>query len=97
VILDNIGSGSFSKVFRARHRVDNEIYCIKSVFKSRITCRELLTLLIQEIEIGRTVTHHNLCALHYLYEDDKCIYLVMENVLGVTLLDMLSKNNGIAE
>jgi serine/threonine protein kinase len=49
-------------------------------------------LLTQEIVIGRTLDHESVCKLHFVYEDDTIVFLVMESIEGATLVEMLASD-----
>ena len=39
-IINQIGTGAFSKVFKVRRKIDNEIYALKEVNLSSLTDKE---------------------------------------------------------
>jgi serine/threonine protein kinase len=76
--------------------IDGKQYCVKSIYKERITCKQLHSLLIQEIEIGRNVKHENICLVVSVYEERRMVHLVMEYIDGDNLLDLLL-DSGVLE
>jgi serine/threonine protein kinase len=53
--------------------------------------------LTQEIDIGRSVKHENVCGLFSIYEEDELVHLVMEYVEGETLLAVLLASGELFE
>jgi serine/threonine protein kinase len=45
-LISKLGDGSFADVFQAESRLDGQLYCIKTIYKERITCEELKSLLV---------------------------------------------------
>jgi len=71
-----LGKGHFSVVHLGTHKVTNKKYAIKIIEKKRIDAREKLALR-NEIAIMKLVDHPSIIRMNDVYEDRKCIYMVM--------------------
>ena len=74
-----IGKGHFSVVHFGTHKKTNKKYAIKVVEKKRIDAREKMALR-NEIAIMKLVNHPCIIKMEDVYEDKKCIYMVMQLV-----------------
>jgi hypothetical protein len=45
-LLFALGEGSFSSVYKAKCHADGKTYCVKAIYKYRLTCDKLRRLLI---------------------------------------------------
>eukprot|EP01121_Diplochlamys_sp_Union-15-3_P021694 TRINITY_DN8915_c0_g1_i3.p1 TRINITY_DN8915_c0_g1~~TRINITY_DN8915_c0_g1_i3.p1 ORF type:complete len:485 (-),score=102.19 TRINITY_DN8915_c0_g1_i3:34-1488(-) len=85
-IFEQLGSGAFSTVHRAEHKVSGEEVAVKTMKKGAIAIKELR----REVYIMREVSgHENIIALLDIYEEEKQIHLVLELVTGGELFDKL--------
>ena len=90
-ILDFIGSGGMSTVFRARHIRLNIDVAIKSVRKSQTVN------LLAEVNILTKLNHPNLVRVIDIFEDDRLIYIVMDLVEGENLQSVINRVKVIPE
>ena len=72
-----LGKGHFSVVHLGIHRETKDECAIKIVEKSRIDAREKMSLR-NEIAMMRLVNHPCIIRMLDVYEDKKCIYMVMQ-------------------
>ena len=71
-----LGKGHFSVVHLGVHKQSKEKFAIKIVEKKRIDAREKMALR-NEIAIMKLVNHPCIISMEDVYEDKKCIYMVM--------------------
>ena len=92
----NLGSGHFGVVKLGISKLGNSLkVAIKSVVKDRI--KEELQNLQRELMILKTVDHPNIIKLYEVFEDEKCIHIVMEYCSGGELFDRLEKKGRYSE
>ena len=87
--LQELGRGSYAKVFQVQNIKSKEIYACKELVKNKIND---LSKFRDEINIMSKCDHPNIIKLYEIYEDSRYIELVMEQCLGGSLLDRLLKN-----
>jgi len=90
-ILEKLGEGSFGKVYKARHKLTNVIYAIKSIDKLNKNNQVGKPYFRREIEIMYKVNHPNIVRLYGHFEDDFNIYFVLEYIPKGNLYTILSK------
>ena len=90
-ILEFVGKGGMSTVFKARHVRLNTIVAIKSVRKDQTVD------LAAEVSILTKLNHPNLVRVFDIFEDDKLIYIVMDYVEGEDLQHIIQREKVIPE
>ncbi|KAF4671977.1 hypothetical protein FOL47_001064 [Perkinsus chesapeaki] len=83
-----IGSGYNGPVRLATNRRLNKQFAVKSFKKKRVSSRKM-ALLKSEVDIYLRLDHPNIARLHEVYEDDKCVHIVMEYCRGKELYHRL--------
>lgn len=89
-LINEIGKGSFGKVFKAKSKIDKKFVAIKVLRKDKMTMKDL-QLSRNEIDIMRTCHHENVISLIESFENSSNIYIVMEYLPGGDLTDYISK------
>ncbi|KAK1444665.1 serine/threonine-protein kinase [Babesia gibsoni] len=79
-----LGKGSYGQVLKARHKETGETNAVKIIRKANI---ENAMRMKREISIMKTLDHPNIVKLLEVYEDEDCLYLVMEMCAGGELFD----------
>ena len=90
-ILDFVGKGGMSTVFKARHIRLNTIVAIKSVRKDQTID------LAAEVHILTKLNHPNLVRVYDIFDDEKLIYIVMDFVEGEDLQHIIQREKVIPE
>ena len=85
-IQDQIGSGSYGKVYEVKHKESGEIRACKQLAIKQITNYEKFML---EINILAKMDHPNIIKLFEVFEDKRYVYLVMEKCQGGELFDKI--------
>ncbi len=81
----------------AENKADNSYkVAIKVITKSKLSPEEIDALHV-EVSILQNVDHPNIVKYYETYEDDRFIYLVMENCPNGELLDKFSQNQHMNE
>ncbi|MCR5794082.1 MAG: extracellular solute-binding protein, partial [Solobacterium sp.] len=90
-ILDYIGKGGMSTVFKARHiRLDTPV-AIKSVRKDQAGD------LLAEVSILKKLNHPNLVRVIDVFEDSRLVYIVMDYIEGEDLQQVIRREKVIPE
>ena len=86
--IQELGRGSYAKVFRVQNKKTKDIYACKELAKSKINDIKKFK---NEINIMSKCDHPSIIKLYEIYEDPRYIELVMEQCLGGSLFDRLIK------
>lgn len=91
-IVEVIGSGGFSKVYRVKELKTGKHYAAKVIkHKTILSDRRGVRLMKQEIEIMRRLDHQNIVKLHEVQEISNGVVLVMEIIEGKELYEIRGK------
>uniref|UniRef100_A0A672KGP9 Myotonin-protein kinase-like n=1 Tax=Sinocyclocheilus grahami TaxID=75366 RepID=A0A672KGP9_SINGR len=90
-ILKVIGRGTFSEVALARMRNTQQVYALKIMNKWNILKRGETACYQEEQEVLLKGDRRWITELHYAFQDDNHLYLVMDYYVGGDLLTLLSK------
>ncbi|XP_039028704.1 serine/threonine-protein kinase ATG1c-like isoform X2 [Hibiscus syriacus] len=91
-----IGSGSFSIVWHARHRVHGTEVAIKEIAMGRLN-KKLQDSLMSEIFILKRINHPNIIRLHDIIEVPGKIHLVLEYCKGGDLSMFITRHGSAPE
>ena len=87
-----LGSGSFGRVFEAESQFDPAIKVAIKVLNKKKMRRSQIESIGEEVAILQTLDHPNIVTYHDTFEDDNCLYLVMEQCSGENLFDSLTSS-----
>ncbi|KAL4606620.1 hypothetical protein ACB092_09G116500 [Castanea dentata] len=96
LVGQQIGSGSFSVVWHARHRVHGTEVAIKEIATGRLN-KKLQESLMSEIFILKRINHSNIIRLHDIIEVPGKIHLVLEYCRGGDLSIYLQRHGRVPE
>ena len=71
-IIQEIGRGAFSVVYKVKSKEDNNIYCLKKINMKKTKDKE------NEINILSNLDHPNLIKFFYSFSNEEGIYIIME-------------------
>ena len=75
-----------------------ELYAIKAIDKSKAVGRKIALMMMQnEIKILRRLNHKYVMKLYEVYENNTCVYFVLEYMPGGTLFQRLQVRGMYAE
>ncbi|XP_054168735.1 calcium/calmodulin-dependent protein kinase type 1-like [Oppia nitens] len=92
---DLLGTGAFSQVYLAEHKVNNKLVAIKCIDKRALKGKE--DSLENEIKVLRKLKHTNIVQLIETFEDKNKVYLAMELVMGGELFDRIVEKGSYTE
>uniref|UniRef100_A0A0D6R144 Protein kinase domain-containing protein n=1 Tax=Araucaria cunninghamii TaxID=56994 RepID=A0A0D6R144_ARACU len=96
VVFEQIGSGSFSVVWHAKHKFTVHEVAIKEISTGKLQ-RKLLQSLQSEIEILQKINHPNITRLYEIIEDTGKIYLCLEYCPGGDLSTYIQNHGRVSE
>lgn len=91
-IIDVVGSGGMSVVYRARCHVLNRYVAIKVLKPEFSEDRNFVTKFRVEAQAAAGLSHPNIVNVYDVGEDDGIYYIVMELVEGITLKEYIQHN-----
>ncbi|XP_044508804.1 serine/threonine-protein kinase ATG1c-like isoform X3 [Mangifera indica] len=91
-----IGSGSFSVVWHARHRVHGTEVAIKEIVMARLN-KKLQDSLISEIDILKRINHPHIIRLHDIIQIPGKLHLVLEYCKGGDLSMYIQRHGCVPE
>lgn len=92
-----VGKGGFSVVFSGTHLDTNFSVAIKSISKENLLDKTFFMNFKREIRIIKSIDHPFIVHFYRIMEDDKYIYIVMENCPNGTLLQHMNKKGRLSE
>jgi len=95
VFGEKIGAGSFSSVVKANTKIDDKVYAVKIINKSKVSNKK--NEFLNEIRILQKLDHPNIIKLYEIYESQDKFYLVMEFLSGPNLSKRIEKEGNISE
>ncbi|KAD3068378.1 hypothetical protein R6Q59_017773 [Mikania micrantha] len=93
VVGRQLGSGSFSVVWHARHKVHGTEVAIKEILTGKLN-KKLEESLMSEIDILRNINHPNIIRLHDMIKEPGKIHLVLEYCKGGDLSMFIQRRQG---
>jgi len=90
-ILCVIGRGSFGKVMKVRRKDTNEIYAMKVLKKEVVVRENMIGHTKAEKNILQLVNHPFICTLHFAFQTQDKLYLVLDFLSGGELFFHLSE------
>ena len=87
-----LGEGGFATVHSVRTKCPHEFpLALKVVHKSKLADQRAKWQIKHEVEIQASLHHRNILSLYGSFEDESCIYLMLELAVDGSLLDQLAK------
>jgi len=97
LILNELGSGSYATVYKARHTKTDVIVAMKIIPKEILNTPEAISTLQSEIELFKKLDHPFIAHFFENFEDEYNYYIVMEYLEKGDLLDEINRSSGIRE
>ena len=77
-VLEELGSGSFGKVYKVVKNDSKRVYALKCLSKGFLIKQKQLQYAISECKILRTLQHPFILHLHYAFQTPKNLYMVLD-------------------
>ncbi|KAA8546986.1 hypothetical protein F0562_003415 [Nyssa sinensis] len=91
-----LGGGPLSTVWKADHRTSRQVVALKQVYLSKLT-RNLKNCLDCELNFLSAVNHPNIIRLLDVFQDQACIFLVLEFCAGGHLASYIRNHGRVQE
>ncbi|CAI2370954.1 unnamed protein product [Moneuplotes crassus] len=95
--IEYLSKGHFGKVYKVRSKLDDKIYCMKSLNKNAINHDEEFKNLAAEKEILSTIDHPNITKMYSSFQTKNRLYFVMDLVSGGELFYHLKQKKKFDE
>ncbi|CAD8150671.1 unnamed protein product [Paramecium pentaurelia] len=94
-IIEKIGSGNLSSVYKIQHNISGQKFAAKIVKKSTLArCSKFeKDYFLNEINILRLINHDNLLKLEEIHEGEQNIYIITELLEGGSIKDEILNNH----
>ena len=89
IIGKELGKGSFATVKLGIHKITNKKYAIKIYSKTNLYDIEKRNSVKNEISILKQLNHENIMKLYEVIDTKKYIYLILEYINGISLMEYL--------
>lgn len=96
-IVEKIGGGGMSVVYKAKCRVLNRYVAIKILRNELISDSEFVDKFKQESLSAASLNHPNIVNIYDTGIEDDIYYIVMEYIKGVTLKDYITQKGNLSE
>ena len=99
LITKELGKGSYAVVKLAKHKITKDKYAIKIYTKESLLDPQKRNTVKNEINILKQLNHLNIMKLYEVIDSSKYLYLVLEYIKGISLLEVikLEKNHYIEQ
>ena len=89
LITKELGKGSYATVKLAMHKITKFKYAIKIYTKESLLDPQKRNTVRNEINILKQLNHNNIMKLYEVIDCSKCLYLVLEYIKGISLLELI--------
>ncbi|KHJ75832.1 kinase domain protein [Oesophagostomum dentatum] len=95
-VLQHIGVGAFGRVSLVKKKDSGQVYAMKSLLKKDVIMKQQAAHVKAERDILAEADSPWIVKLFFSFQDDRCLYFVMEYVPGGDMMQLLI-NKGIFE
>merc|ERR1719357_955778 len=95
--IKTIGRGAFGEVRVVRKKDDNNVYALKMMRKKEMIAKKQVTHIRAERNLLAAADNTWLVKLHFSFQDDEYLYLVMEYCPGGDLMTILMREDILSE
>ena len=89
----SLGSGGFGEVRECTDKKSGQTHVVKTIHKPPLDDTSKVNLIRNEILLLHEAKHPNIVELKDLFEDSKCVHIVMEKCTGGDLFDRVVNEN----
>ena len=87
--LSLLGKGAFGQVYLVQNFIDSKYYAMKALDKASIMQQNILRYAMTERKILSTINHPFVVKLHYAFQSETKLYLVMDYCPGGDMLKLI--------
>lgn len=95
-IVEKIGSGGMSRVYKAKCRLLNRYVAVKILRPEFTSDEDFVKKFRREAQAAASLSHQNIVNIYDVGIDDDIYYIVMEYVEGKTLKDLIKEKKRLA-
>jgi polo-like kinase 1 len=92
-----LGKGGFAKCYEFQSLENGKIYAAKIINKSSLRQNRHRQKLLSEIKIHRSLQHENIVRFGHVFEDGKCVYILMELCTNQTLKELCKRRKRLTQ
>lgn len=92
-----LGKGGFARVHELTDLTTNKVYAGKIIPKSRITKPHQKEKILREIDLHGGLRHNNVVRFQHFFEDDECVYIILEYCPRKSLVHVLKNRRVLTE
>ena len=90
------GRSEFFEIKQCRDKATEDFKGVKIYRKAELS-EDCITMIKKEIELTRKIDHPNLCRVYNVIEDEKKIYIIIDDLRGRSLFDHIIQKNTLGE
>ena len=80
------GRSEFFEIKQVRDKATEDFKGVKIYRKAELS-EDCMAMIRREIDLGRDIDHPNLCRVYNVVEDEKKIYIIIDDLKGKSLFD----------
>ncbi|CAK0893742.1 unnamed protein product, partial [Prorocentrum cordatum] len=88
---DGLGGGSFGQVAKVVNKKSGDVFAMKTILKRKIEEYQLADQLAREVKTQLRLKHPCILALHYYFEDQDNVHMLLEYARGGSLFHLLRR------
>lgn len=96
-VLEELGSGSFGKVYKALKTDTQQVYAVKCLNKQHLLKHKQLHYAISECKIMKSLNHPFILQIHYAFQTPRNLYMVLDYCPNGDLLAHLQESVCLSE
>lgn len=94
---DPLGAGAYGSVTKVTHKATGEAFAMKAIPRKKVLEHQVVPYLLREVRTHAKLRHPNIIQLHYYFEDETHIYILLEFAPGGSLFSLLRKRRSFPE
>jgi serine/threonine protein kinase len=95
--INILGKGAFGQVYLVENKLDGKRYAMKALDKMTVMQQNILRYAMTERKILSTINHPFVVKLHYAFQSDTKLYLVMDYCPGGDMLKLIKVKGTLEE
>jgi len=93
-VIGVLGKGAFGRVELAKDKRDDTYVALKIQQKQHLVDIDAVDKVQQECALMRSIHHTFICRLHSTFQDQNCIYMALEFLIGGELFSLIDRKGG---